>query len=206
MIESFWEDTRYALRNLRRDPFLAFAATLTLAVCIGANTTVFSVADSILIRPLPYPNSDRIDWISERSGPGQQDIGAAPDYFALRQQNRIFEDVAAFSQVAVNWTGVERPEQLDAASVAPSFFRVMGTRPLLGRYLTTDEEGPKAPPVAVLSYAFWRNRLGRDPNILGKTIALDRLPRTVVGVMPQGFDFPRGSQLWLPSTVLDKAS
>jgi predicted permease len=206
MIESFWEDTRYALRNLRRDPFLAFAATLTLAVCIGANTTVFSVADSILIRPLPYPNSDRIDWISERSGPGQQDIGAAPDYFALRQQNRIFEDVAAFSQVAVNWTGVERPEQLDAASVAPSFFRVMGTRPLLGRFLTTDEEGPKAPPVAVLSYAFWRNRLGRDPNILGKSIALDRLPRTIVGVMPQGFDFPRGSQLWLPSTMLDEAS
>ena len=208
LIDSFWEDARYAARNLRRDPFLAFAATLTLAVCIGANTTVFSVANSILIRPLPYPNSDRIDWISERSGPAQQDVGAAPDYFALREQNRIFEDVAALGSelpTTVNWTGVERPEQLDATSVPPSFFRVMGTQPLLGRYLAPDEEGPKAPPVAVLSYAFWRNRMGSDPHILGKTIALDRLPRTIVGVMPQGFDFPRGTQLWLPTTI-DRAA
>jgi len=206
MIESLWEDSRYAVRNLRRDPFLAFAATLTLAACIGANTTVFSVANSILIRPLPYPASERLDWISERSGPAQQDIGAAPDYFALREQNRIFEDLAAFGPATVNWTGVERPEQLDAATASPSFFRVMGTRPLLGRVLAPEEEGPKSPPVAVLSYAFWRNRLGSDPNILGKTIALDRLPRTIIGVMPQGFDFPRGSQLWLPSLALDKAT
>jgi predicted permease len=201
MIDSFWEDARYAARNLRRDPFLALAATLTLAVCIGANTTVFSVANSILIRPLPYPNSDRIDWISERSGPAQQDLGAAPDYFALREQNRIFEDVAAYEPFTANWTGVERPEQLDANSVSPSFFHVMGSEAMLGRYLTPEEAGPKAPPVAVLSYAFWRNRLGSDPHILGKTIALDRLPRTIVGVMPQGFDFPRGSQLWVPTTL-----
>jgi putative ABC transport system permease protein len=206
MIDSFWEDSRYAARNLLRDRFLALAATLTLAICIAANTTVFSIANSILIRPLPYPNSDRIDWISERSGPAQQDIGASPDYFALRDQNRIFEDVGAFSPMSVNWTGIEKPEQLDAATVSPSFFRVIGTRPLMGRYLTPEEEGPKTPPVAVLSYAFWRNRLGSDPNILGKTIALDRLPSTIVGVMPQGFDFPRGSQLWLPSTLLDKAT
>jgi putative ABC transport system permease protein len=206
MTERFWDDSRYALRNLRRDPFLAVAATVTLAVCIGANTTVFSVANSILVRPLPYPNSERIDWISERSGPPQQDIGAVPDYFALREQNRIFEDVAAFGPITVNWTGVERPEQLDAANVSPSFFRVMGTQPMLGRYLAPEEEGPKAPSVAVLSYAFWRNRLGSDPRILGKTIALDRLPRTIVGVMPQGFDFPRGSQMWLPSPTLDETT
>jgi len=176
MIESFWEDSRYAIRNLRRDPFLAFAATLTLAACIGANTTVFSVANSILIRPLPYPASERIDWISERSGPAQQDVGVAPDYFALREQNRIFEELAAFGPDTVNWTGVERPEQLDAATVSRSFFRVMESRPMLGRTFAPEEEGPKAPSVAILSYAFWRNRLGNDPNILGKTIALDRLP------------------------------
>jgi predicted permease len=205
MIEGFWEDARYAVRNLRRDPFLALAATVTLAVCIGANTTVFSVANSILIRPLPYPHSYRIDWISERSGPARQDVGAAPDYFALREQNRIFEDVGAFDSMTVTWTGVERPEQLDAADVSPSFFRVLGSQPMLGRYLAPEEEGPKAPLVAVLSYAFWRNRMGGDAHIVGKTIALDRLPRTIVGVMPQGFDFPRGTQLWVPS-VLDKAT
>ncbi|MBV9771194.1 MAG: ABC transporter permease [Bryobacterales bacterium] len=206
MIENFWEDSRYALRNLRRDPFLAFAATLTLAASIGANTTVFSVANSILIRPLPYPHSDRIDWISERFGPGQQDIGALPDYFVLREQNRIFEDVAAFGPTTVNRTGIERPEQLDAATVSPSFFHVIGMRPMLGRYLAPEEQGPQAPAVAVLSYAFWRTSLGSDPHVLGKTIALDRLPHTIIGVMPQGFDFPRGSQLWLPSSNLDEAT
>lgn len=205
MITAFFEDLRYAGRGLRREPLLALVATLTLAICIAANTTVFSVVDSILIRPLAYPDSQRIDWISERSGPAQQDVGVAPDYFAIRAQNGIFEDVAAFSPSTVNWTGVDRPEQLDAASVSASFFSVMGTHPMMGRYFTTDEEGPKAPAVAVVSFAFWRTRLGSDPSIVGKSIGLDRLTRTIVGVMPQGFDFPRGTQIWLPST-LDKAS
>ena len=111
MIESLWEDARFAVRNLRRDPFLALTATLTLAVCIGANTTVFSVADSILIRPLPYPNSNRIDWISERYGAAHQDIGTAPDYFALREQNRIFTVVGTCDPATVNWTGIERPKR-----------------------------------------------------------------------------------------------
>jgi putative ABC transport system permease protein len=206
MLENFFEDCHYAARNLRHDPFLALTATLALALCIGANTTVFSVADSILIRPLPYPRSDRIDWISERAGPGQQDIGAAPDYFALRDQNRIFSDVGAFQPTVVTLTGVERPEKLEAASVSPSFFRVMATQPLLGRYFADGEEGPKVSPMVVLSYEFWRNRMGSDPQVLGKTISLDRLPRTIVGVMPQGFDFPHGAQLWGPAFLLDQAS
>lgn len=198
MIENFFEDLRYAIRGLRRDRFLAFAATATLAICIGANTTVFSMADSILIRPLPYPGADRIDWISERSGPVQEDIATAQDYYRIREQNRIFEEVAAFFPSTANRTGVAQPEQLDVASVSASFFRVMGTEPLMGRYLAREEEGVKAPPVAVLSYAFWRNRLGSDPHIVGRAIALDRRPYTVVGVMPQGFDLPRGTQIWMP--------
>jgi predicted permease len=198
---SLLEDARYALRGLRRDPFLAVTATATLALCIGANTAVFSIADSILIRPLPYPSAERIDWISERSGPNQEDIGTAPDYYRLRDSNRIFESVAEFNAFTANWTGVERPELFDAAMVSPSFFRVLATPPLLGRYLAPDEEGSKAPAVAVLSYAFWRNRLGSDTHIVGKTVALDRLPRTIIGVMPQGFDFPRGAQIWLPSPI-----
>src|SRR5262249_19088374 len=110
-----------------------------------------------------------------------------------------------YSTVTATWTGVERPEQFDAARVSSSFFPVMGSRPMLGRYLAPEDEGPNAPAVAVLSYAFWRNRLGSDPRILGKSIALDRLPYTIAGVMPQGFDLPRGTQIWLPTT-LDKSS
>ncbi len=198
MIESFLEDMRYAVRGLRRDPFLALAATFTLAVCIGANTTVFSVANSILIRPLPYPGSERIDWISERSGPGRQDVGAAPDYYRLRERNRVFEEVGVFNAITVNWTGTDRPEQLDAAIVSASFFRVMGTQPLMGRFLASQEEGTKAPAVAVISYSLWWNRLGGNPRVLGTTIGLNRRPYIIIGVMPQGFDFPRGSQLWIP--------
>src|SRR5215813_2534178 len=127
--------------SLRRDPLLVLSASLTLAVSIGANTTLFSVANSILIRPLPYPDAERIDWISEVSGPGHQDIGAAPDYYRLRESNRVFEEVAALVPVSENWTGVERPEQLNAAVVTPSFFRVMGMQPAIGRHFAPGEEG-----------------------------------------------------------------
>ena len=198
MTATFLQTVPRAMRKVWRDPLLVFSATLTLAVCIGANTTVFSIGNSILVRPLPYPNSERIDWISERSGPNQEDTGAAPDYYRLREGNRVFEEVAAFYPESVNRTGVERPEQLEAAAVSVSFFRVMGMRPVLGRYFAAGEEGSQAPPVIVLSYDFWRSRLGGDPHIAGKTVALDRLPRTIIGVMPQGFDFPRGTQIWMP--------
>jgi len=202
---SFRQMVTLAVRSLRRDPLLVLSATLTLAVSIGANTLVFSVANSILFRPLPYPGSERIDWIDERAGPTHESTGTAPDYYRLREENRVFEEVAAFNPVMVNRTGVDRAEQLAGAEVSASFFRVMSMRPKLGRYFGPDEEGSKAPPVIVLSYDFWRSRLGSDPQIVGKTMALDRLPRTIVGVMPQGYDFPRGTQVWIP-WPLDKSS
>lgn len=198
MIENFFEGVRHALRGLRRDPVLALTAAATLALCIGANTTVFSLVNTILVRPLPYPAADRIYWISEVAGRTRSEGGAGPDYYILRKENRVFEDVTAFQSTTLNWTGIEKPEQLDAAVVTPSFFRVMGTQPMLGRYLASGEQGSKAPPVIVLSYAFWRNRMGGDPKAVGKTISLDGLSNTIVGVMPQGFDYPDGTQIWKP--------
>ncbi len=205
LIENFLEDFRHAIRGLRRDPFLACAATATMALAIGATTTVFSIADSILIRPLPYPNADRIDWISEGSGPAHEEVAVAPDYYRLREQNRIFEEVGNCWPLIINWTGVEHPERLHGAYVPHSFFGVMGTAPLMGRSISPADEGPGKPPVAVLSYDFWRSRLGSDPHILGKTVALERLPHTIVGVMPQGFDFPHGTQIWVASNVDEAA-
>jgi len=207
IIEDFFEDFRYAVRGLGRNPLLALAATATLALCIGSNTTVFSLVNSILIRPLPYPGADRIYWISDRSGTNQLEVGAGPDYYIIRKQNRVFEDVAAYSPTTMNWSGIEKPEQVDGALVTASFFRVLGTEPHLGRYLAPGEEGPKAPPVVVLSYAFWRNRLGGDPHAVGKTVTLDRLPHTIIGVMPQGFEYPAGDPMpiWKPLDM-DEAS
>ena len=190
MIENFLQDMRYGWRGLRRDRMLALASTFTLAICIGANTTVFSLVNSILLRPLPYPASERLYWLSERIGRDQMEVGLSADYYSLREENRVFEDVAAYQPTTVTWSGTEKPEQpeqVDATQVTPSFFRVMGSQPVTGRYLAPEEQGTKAPAVVVLSYAFWRSRMASDPDVLGKTITLDRLPNTVIGVMPQGF-------------------
>ena len=199
---------RPAIRGLRRDPTLVWMATLTLAVSIGANTTVFSLVNSILIRSLPYPAAARVYWIREQMGgigSDPREVGLGSDYYSLREANRVFDDVAAYDTLTVNWSGAEQPEQLDAAQVTPSFFRVMGSAPMLGRYLAPEEQGRKAAQVVVVSYPFWRNRLGSDPAAVGKTIVLDRMAWTILGVMPQGFDYPRGTQLWRP-IPMDEAS
>ncbi len=203
--QSLYEDVRYAIRSLLRDPVLVLAAAATLAISIGANTAVFSIVNTVLLRPLPYPGSERLDWIADVSGKRRMDMGAGPDYYTIRAQQRVFEDVAAFNTTTLNWTGIEKPEQLDAGLVTPSFFRVLATPPLLGRPLASREEGENAPPVVVLSFAFWRSRMGGDPRVVGKTMMLDGVPNTVIGVMPQGFDYPQGSQIWKPLEV-DEAS
>jgi putative ABC transport system permease protein len=204
-IEQFGQDLRYAVRSLRRDPTLAVAAALTLSICIGANSTVFSIVRSILLRPLPYPGSDRIYWVREQAGKYHLEFGVGADYYSLREENHIFEDVAAYQVLTVNWTGIEKPEQLDAAQVTPSFFRVMGAQPLMGRSLASEEQGEKPPAVVVLSHALWRSRMGGDPHVVGRTITLDRMPNTVIGVMPQGFDYPKSTQLWR-SLPMDEAT
>ena len=201
MIESF----RLAVRGLRRDPILLLTATLTLAVCIGANTTVFSLVNSILLRPLPFPDPGRLYWVSERMGPTQGEIGLAADYYSLREARRVFQEVGAFAPLTVNWLGKEKPEQLDAALVTPSFFETLGTRPMMGRYLAPDEQGSAAPAVAVVSYPFWRGRMGSDAHAVGQTVTLDGLAYDVIGVMPQGFDYPKGTQIWRPMKI-DEAS
>ena len=191
-----FERLRHAARGLRRDPILWLTATLTLALCIGANTTVFSLVNSILLRPLPFPDSGRIYWVNERMGRSQAEVALGADYYSLREADRVFAEVGAFDPLTLNWSGREKPEQLDAAQVTPSFFSVLGTKPMIGRFLAPGEEGRAAPAVVVVSYPFWRSRLGADPHAVGQTLALDGLSHTIVGVMPQGFDYPKGTQVW----------
>jgi len=204
LVENLAQDVRYALRALRRDPILTLVAGLSLAICIGANTTIFSIVDTILLRPLPYAHAERLYWITELLGAHPEEVAVAGDYFSLSEQNRVFSTVGAYSTTTVNWTGVEKPEQVDTARVTSSFFRVFATAPMMGRYLGAGEDGPREAPVVVLSYRFWRTRLGSDPHVLGKTLVLDRQPCTVIGVMPQGFDYPKNMQVWKPFN-LDEA-
>src|SRR4029079_1551153 len=121
-------------------------------------------------------------------------ISLGADYYTLREQNRVFEDIAAWDGQVLNWAGPEKAEQVIATQVTPSFFKVLGTQPLLGRSLLPDERGPKAPAVVILSYGVWQSRLGSDPEAVGRAITLDGLPHTIVGIMPQGFDYPKGGQ------------
>ena len=149
------------IRALKRDKALWITATLTLAVCVGANTTVFSLVNSILLRPLPYADPGRLYWVTERfGGGGGIEGGLGADYYSMRKMRQVFAEMGAYDTLTLNWSGVEEPEQLDAAQVTPSFFGVMGVRPRIGRYLVEGEEGRD--PLAVLSYSFWRNRLGGD--------------------------------------------
>ena len=129
------------IRALKRDPALWITATLMLAVCIGANTTVFSLVNSILLRPLPYADPGGLYWVTERTGGGGIEGGVGADYYSLRKMRQLFAEVGAYDTLTLNWSGVEKPEQLDAAQVTPSFFGVLGVRPRIGRYLAEGEEG-----------------------------------------------------------------
>jgi predicted permease len=193
------------LRRIRRDLPLLATTTATLAVCIGANTTVFSIVDSVLLRPIPFSDPSRIYWITETFNRGQMSGSVSPDYYSLRDARHIFAEAAAYTTLTRNWSGVERPEQLDVAEASPSFFTLLGVRPMMGRTFAESEQGPNAPAAVVVSYAFWRNRLGSDSQALGRPLALDGKPYTVIGVMPQGFNYPNGISVWQP-LPLDRAT
>jgi len=195
------QDVRQAWRTLLREPSLTVTSTVTLALAIGAAVTVFSVVYPILLRPLPYPASGELYWVSERFDRAPAELVIGADYYTMREHSRLFTAIGAYDTTTTNWTGIEAPEQLDIAQVTPSFFRVFATPPAMGRTFSEQEQGVKAPAVAVLSYAFWRDRLGADRSIVGRTLTLDRLPVTILGVMPQGFDFPKGTHLWRPTPM-----
>ena len=195
-------DLAHSLRALRRSPAVAIAAICTLAIAIGATTAVFSVVDAILIRPLPIDTPGRVVaiWPRERANPTT--IGEI-SYATFRgwEQDRPagFDSIAAMG--SVNWGLVLRegdPQTLPAAAVTGSFFRVLGASAFLGRTLRAEDDREGGGRVAVLSHASWVRRFGGDPRIVGRGLRFGASTYTVVGVMPEGFDYPRGAELWVP--------
>ena len=187
-------DAHYALRMLRRSPAFTVAAVLTLALGIGANTAIFSVIDAALLRPLPYPQADRIALLYGRGTVDNGDLSPAT-FLDFRRQSRTL-DLAGCRPAQFNVTGQDRPERIAGAVVTPDFFRVMGVGARLGRTLTASLDAPGAPRAVVLSYAFWQRRYGASPDVLGRQILLDGETRTIVGVMPPFFEYPPTSELW----------
>lgn len=194
MLDHAWRDLVQAARGLARRPALSLTALLTLAVAIGANTAVFSVVDAVLLRPLPFPEPERLSFLT-REG----DV-SIPDGVDWRARTRTFEDVALFlRQWNLDLTGDFDPERVIASVVEPRYFEILRTPPLLGRTLQQDDDQAGAEPVAVLSEPFWRRRFGGDTRVVSRVLALSGQATRVVGVMPSSFDFlDDGVDLWAP--------
>ena len=195
------QDLRYGLRMLTKDPGFTAMAVLTLALGIGANTAMFSVANAVLLEPLPYKRAGRLVtlwWTNTAFGSSAPGSVCDPDYVQWRTQNQVFEDMAAFHGMTSNLTGVGEPERLLGSAVSPNIFHLLGVSPLLGRTFLPEEERAEHGNVVLLSRQLWERRFGSDPAVAGKSITLDGTSFAVVGVMPANFRFPNESSFWEP--------
>src|SRR5262245_1807063 len=200
-------DLKFAVRQLRKNPGFTAAAVFTLALGIGANTAIFSVINGVLLKPLPYPEPDRLVTLWERSPQRgvEQERVSGPNYLDWCAQNTVLTDLA----VSPGWDGVETfnlvlrdgTTKVRAGYNSASLFTTLGVKPLLGRTLLPEEDRKEGNRVAVLSYGLWQRHFNGDSNVLGQTLTLDTYGRrdyTIVGVMPPGFGLPIRSELWLP--------
>ena len=200
-METFLQDLRYGARSLVRQPAFSLVAIVVIALGIGANTAIFSVVNTVLLRPLPYPNPDELVMVWETapkfSNP-YNDVAPA-NFIDWREQNNVFAEIAAFTGQSVSLTGRGEPERLEGQRVSASLFPLLGVAPALGRAFTEQEDQYDDQRVIVLSHGLWQRRFGGDSDIIGQTLTLNFRPCVVVGVMPPEFQFPgRDQEFWLP--------
>jgi putative ABC transport system permease protein len=201
-MEQVLRDFRFAARSLVRRPMVFAAATISLALGIAANTTIFATIDGFMLRPLPYPDANRIVgvWTTNPSRGWTRASTSMPDYLDWRRDARTM-DLAAFASTSYNLADADRAERAVGSLVTASMFTVLGGRPTLGRTFSADAEQPGAPKVAVVSDAFWKRHFAGDSAAIGRSVKLDGEPYTVIGVMPSWFRFPElGTDVWTPMT------
>src|SRR5512132_4067851 len=194
MMDLLRQDLRYAFRTLRRDAAFTTFAILIVGLGIGASSTVFSVVNALLLRPLPFAESERLAWIANTEAAGLSgqttQVGHCLD---LRERNRSFSDVAAYFAFYgigdAKLTGSGEPERLTAVPVSGNFFPVLGVQPVLGRNFTDEECKWRGPRAVLLSHGLWERRFASDPGIVGRALTIDERPYTVAGVLPASFDF-----------------
>src|SRR5213080_394739 len=195
-METLLQDLKFALRTLAKSPGFTLVAVLTLALGIGANTAIFSAVNAVLLKPLPYPGSDRLVQIMSTGFRGVRFGVSFPDLQDLRALSQDFTGVAATTTQRYNLTGAGDPREVQAAAVTGDVFEVLQVRPEIGHGFTTADDRT---PLALLAHGLWVTNFGRDPGILGRSISLDGRSFTVVGVMPAGFQFPNEEvQVWTP--------
>jgi putative ABC transport system permease protein len=206
-VEEFWQDARYGARMLRTQPGFTIVAALTLSLGIGANTAIFSVVNALVFNPLPYPDPQRLVWVTNVFR-GNELIGA-DDLFTFQAESKTFDHLAAYDSGSKNLREQGEPEVINIVTATASVFPTIGVAPWLGRAFTPEEDQPGAPPVVVLSHDYWRRRFGGDPSIVGQSFTFGRESWQVIGVMPPGVRFLPEHRIggkvdaWLPY-ALDK--
>jgi putative ABC transport system permease protein len=200
-VDSLIKDIRYGFRSLAKRPAFTAIALIALALGIGANTAIFSLVNAVVLRPLPFPESERLVWVwgNIRSGGNRASISPL-DFLDYRAQNKTFENFAASFSISmpVNITGGGEPERLNASAVTGDYFKAFGISPTLGRGFTLENEKTGQDHVAVLSHELWMRRFGGDPGIVNKTIVLDGKATQVLGVMGRDVSLPQAAELWVP--------
>jgi putative ABC transport system permease protein len=203
------QDVRYALRQLRKSPGFTAVAVITLALGIGANTSIFSVVNGVLLRPLTFKDPDRLVRVwhvpPAKSFPGMTTFSvSAANYLDWERQNHVFEGMAIYTFHGFTLTGSDKPEQVDACAATSGFFSTLGVQPMLGRVFSSEEDQPGHSNVVVLSHRLWQEHFGSNPAIVGQNINLDGQSYLVAGVMPANFQFPDFAQMWTPMAWTDK--
>ncbi len=207
--EAHWEilkqDFRYAGRALRRTPGFALAAVLVVALGVGANTAVFSLADFVLLRPLPYAHPDRLVKIWERV-PGYNRMELSPaNYRDWKRMSSSFDAMGASRGLSANMIAGHEPLSVEGAYLTAELWPILGVQPLIGRFFTIEEDRYGAPATLLLSYALWQSQFGGDTNVVGQKIRLDNMPYVIIGVMPPSFQFPnREAEVWAPMQFQDE--
>lgn len=200
-MERFLQDIKHSLRLFRQSPGFTITAVLALALGIGTNTAVFSVVNSVLLKPAPFPEPDRLVIFLNTSPQGSGPAGSPAKFQHWREQSSVVEDVTAFRSNVVNLTGGAFPEQVQAAQVSADYFRLFGARPVIGRSFTPKEDLPGGEHVVVLSNGFWSRHFARDPLAVGKTLSLAGESYTVIGVVTPDYDFREfgtAPDVWIP--------
>ena len=202
-MRTFFQDLRYGVRMLLRSPGVTFVAILAIALGVGANTTIFSVVNTVLLRPLPFAESEKlVKVLTTDAKRGRNDLPTSfPNFTDWREQNGTFEHMTAYSEASATLAGSDMPEQIYGVAATSDMFPLLGVKTFLGRPFLPEEEKPGSAPVAVISYGLWQRRFGSDRKLVGQQVMLDGKSTTIVGVMPPGFKFPldaEKTEIWSP--------
>jgi putative ABC transport system permease protein len=207
-MDTFLQDLRYAARTLVKNPGFAALTIACLALGIGVNSTIFSVVDTVAIRPLPFRDPTALVSLAtthQANGIDRGDVSYL-DLQDWKARSRSFGDMAAVSGRSLTLSDGDEPERFNGATVTWNMFPMLGIQPILGRQIRADEDTPGGPRVVLLSHGVWQRRYAADPSVIGRNITVNGLPHTIIGVMPPKFQFPELAQLWIPQVPIEHTS